>query len=252
MADKPAHPKSEEACVSSSRGGRGSTRAERIQQEAHIPLVYRICRFLLKVWMVLWCRFETRGEEQVPPEGGCILASNHASFLDPPLVGCNLSHRFIRFMGRDTLFRNPLFHWWGSQVGVVMLDRTKGDIGAMKAALGVLKAGGILCLFPEGTRTRDGRLQPAKGGIGFLIAKARVPVVPVYVQGSYQAYPRGARWVRPSKISVYYGAPMQPAEWADLAQSKEGYARIAGLVMDRITALEQDANKKACIPVSNQ
>ena len=206
-----------------------------------IPLVYRICRFLLKVWLVLWCRYATRGERQAPDTGGCILASNHASFLDPPLVGCNLCRRFVRFMARDTLFHNPVFHWWGRQVGVVMLDRTKGDIGAMKAALGVLKNGGILCLFPEGTRTRDGRLQTAKGGIGFLIAKARVPVVPVYVQGSFRAFPRGARWVRPAKITVHYGAPLQPEDWAGLAESKEGYERIAALVMERIAALAPES-----------
>lgn len=205
------------------------------------PIVYRICRFLLKVWMVLWCRYETRGERQVPGEGGCILASNHASFLDPPLVGCNLDRRFIRFMARDTLFRNPVFRWWAIRVGVVMLDRTKGDIGAMKAALAVLQAGGILCLFPEGTRTTDGRLQTAKGGIGFLIAKARVPVVPVYVKGSFKAFPRGARWIRPRKIIVYYGSPLNPEDWAELAESKEGYERIAGLVIERIAALEQEA-----------
>ncbi|MBU4199213.1 MAG: (d)CMP kinase [Verrucomicrobia bacterium] len=204
-------------------------------------LVYRICRFLLKVWLVLWCRFESRGEQQVPPAGGCILASNHASFLDPPLVGCNLAHRFIRFMARDTLFRNPVFSWWGMRVGVVMLDRTKGDIGAMKAALAVLKAGGILCLFPEGTRTRDGELQPPKGGIGFLIAKARVPVVPVYVDGSFRAFPRGARWVQPRKITVHYGAPLYPDAWSEMTGSKDGYERIAALVMERISVLERKA-----------
>ena len=205
-----------------------------------MPIVYRICRFLLRVWLILWCRFETRDEGQVPAQGGCILASNHASFLDPPLVGCNLTGRFIRFMARDTLFHNRLFHWWGEQVGVVMLDRTKGDIGAMKAALAVLKAGGVLCLFPEGTRTRNGCLQKAKGGIGFLIAKAQVPVVPVYVAGSFRAFPRGARWVRPRKITVHYGAPLYPDAWSELTGSKEGYEQIAALVMARIAALERE------------
>jgi 1-acyl-sn-glycerol-3-phosphate acyltransferase len=126
-----------------------------------------------------------------------------------------------------------------------MLDRTKGDIGAMKAALGVLKEGGILCLFPEGTRTPDGRLQAVKGGIGFLIAKAAVPVVPVYIAGSFRAFPRGARWMRPTKIMVYYGAPLQPPDWASLAGRKGGYEQIAGLVRERIAQLEQTALKNS-------
>lgn len=205
------------------------------------PIVYRLCIFCLKFWLVLWCRYKTRGERQVPVQGGCILVSNHASFLDPPLVGCAFNHRFVRFMARDTLFKNPFSRWWAIRVGVVMLDRTKGDIGAMKAALKVLKDGGILCLFPEGTRTRDGRLQAAKGGIGFLIAKAQVPVVPVYVDGSFQAFPRGARVIRPHRITVHYGAPLHPETWAGLAGSKQSYEQIADLVMKRIAVLEPAA-----------
>jgi len=134
----------------------------------------------------------------------------------------------------------------------VMLDRTKGDIGAMKAALAILKAEGALCLFPEGTRTRDGRLQAVKGGIGFLIAKAGVPVFPVYVNGSFKAFPWGARWIRPHKITVHYGTPLKPETWSELTGNKLGYERIADLVMERIAALEQDVNKNACIPAKDQ
>lgn len=212
------------------------------------PFLYRLCIFLLKVWMTLWFHYETRGERQVPAQGGCILASNHASFLDPPLVGCGLTYRFVRFMARDTLFQSPLLRWWARRVGVVKLGRTKGDIGAMKTALAILKVGGALCLFPEGTRTRDGRLQAAKGGIGFLIAKAGVPVFPVYVHGSFQAFPRGARWIRPYKITVHYGIPLHPENWSELTGNKQGYERIAELVMERIAALEQNVNKNTCIP----
>ena len=217
-----------------------------------MPFLYWLCIFLLKVWMSLWLRYETRGERQVPVKGGCILASNHASFLDPPLVGCGIVYRFVRFMARDTLFQNPLSRWWAIRVGVVMLDRTKGDIGALKTALTILKAGGALCLFPEGTRTRDGRLQAAKGGIGFLIAKARVPVFPVYVNGSFQAFPRGARVIRPHKITVHFGTPLNPETYSGLTENKKDYERITDLVMERIAALEQDVNKNACIPAGDQ
>lgn len=210
-----------------------------------IPLVYQISRFLMRIWLILCFRYTTYEARHVPLSGACILASNHASFLDPLLVGCNLYRRFIRFMARDTLFHNRLFYWWARQVGVVMLDREKGDIGAMKSALKILKDGGALCLFPEGTRTRDGNLQKTKGGIGFLIAKAAVPVIPVYIKGSFQAFPRGARLPRPVKISVYYGTPLTPKDWADNAGSREDYERIAALVMQRIAALEQKAGASA-------
>ncbi len=200
------------------------------------PIVYRICRFVLQLWLRLCFGYQTRGAHQVPRTGGCILASNHASFLDPPLVGCDLDYRFVRFLARDTLFHNPLFRWWARRVGVVMLDRTKGDIAALKAALGVLRADGVLCLFPEGTRTRDGRLQAAKGGIGFLIAKACVPVFPVYVEGSFKAWPRRRR---SHKICVHFGAPLQPADWQSYAAApRADYQQIANMVMQRIAALE--------------
>ncbi len=208
------------------------------------PLLYRFSRALAQTALKLWLRYETRAPQRVPRLGGCILAANHASFLDPLLVGCNLDHRFIRFIARDTLFHNRLFAWWARQVGVVMLDRTKGDIGAMKTALALLQKGGILCLFPEGTRSSNGRMQShLKGGLGFLIAKAQVPVVPVYIHGSFRAFPRGARWIRPCKTIVYFGKPLLPETLRELASTETGYQQIAIMVREEIGALEQLAQR---------
>ena len=99
-------------------------------------------------------------------------------------------------------------------------------------------------IFPEGTRSSDGELQQAKGGVGFLIAKAGVPVVPAYVQGTFNAYPRGAKWIRPSKISVTYGTPIPPSEISALGDGRGSYDAIAALVMARIAAL-REGNKKS-------
>ncbi|MFN2352859.1 MAG: lysophospholipid acyltransferase family protein, partial [Kiritimatiellia bacterium] len=175
---------------------------------------------------------------QVPATGGCIIASNHASFIDPPAVVCGVWHRHVRFMARETLFKNPLTRWWAGAVGVVPLDRTKGDIAAMRMALNVLKGGGVLALFPEGTRTRDGKLQRVKGGVGFLIARSGVPVVPAFVHGSFQALPRGALCVRPRKVAVVYGAPIMPEELQNIMQGEKRYQDVADFVMRRIAELE--------------
>jgi 1-acyl-sn-glycerol-3-phosphate acyltransferase len=198
---------------------------------------YNCARRLLKAGLLVWNRFTARGAENVPATGGCIIVSNHASFLDPPIVGAGVRHRQVRFMARDTLFTGRFMGWLLPAIGVIPLDRTRGDIGALRQAIRLLKDGAVIGLFPEGTRTHDGHLQAPKGGIGFLIAKAGVPVVPAYISGSFRAYPRGARGIRPARVGIVFGAPLPPAELAALAAEENGYEKIAQLVMTHIAAL---------------
>lgn len=202
-----------------------------------IPFVYSFSRFWLWVGLKIWNHYQAIGKENVPYQGGIIIASNHASYLDPPLIGCGLKHRYVRFLARDSLFQNRLGQWWARNVGVVFIDRTRGDLAAFKAALAVLKAGGALCLFPEGTRTLDGKLQPPKAGIGFLILKSAVPVVPAYIEGSFTAFSKGAGLIRPAKITVRYGRPVSPEEFQRLGSDKAAYHKAAQLVMEKIAAL---------------
>jgi len=204
--------------------------------------VYRGTRWLVRRLLRLWNRFESRGSAHVPAAGGCVIASNHASFLDPPVVGVGVPHRVVRFLARDTLFRKPVLRWYLPALGVVPLDRQRGDVGALRQAIRLLQDGAVVGLFPEGTRTADGRLQAPKGGIGFLIAKAGVPVVPAYVDGTFRAWPRHGRGIKPVKITVRYGPPIPPADLAALAGQEDGYVQIGRLVMDRIAALKPSAD----------
>ena len=151
--------------------------------------------------------------------------------------------RFIESLGHYEPFRSPAFvsvdeeriMYW---IGVDPLSRDRGDVGALKKAIQRLKEGACICLYPEGTRTTDGELQPAKGGIGFLIAKAGVPVVPTYIDGNFRAYPRGAKWIRPARCRVYYGRAIQPSELEAFGTERDAYEKIGQLVMSRITALK--------------
>ena len=204
--------------------------------------VYCLTRVLSRLLLKVWNRFESHGNEHVPQTGGCVIASNHASFLDPPVIGVGSPDRVVRFLGRDNLYQSRFMRWYLPAIGVVPLDRSRGDIGALRKAIQILKGGEVLGLFPEGTRTTDGRLQPPKGGIGFLIAKAGVPVVPAYVDGTFQAFPRDTRRIKPAQIRVFYGPPIQPAEVAALAGQDDGYLKIGQLVMDRIAALKPSAD----------
>lgn len=200
--------------------------------------VYWFCRNALKLGLILYHRFRVHGAERIPRTGGCVIAANHVSFLDPPVVGCTVSGRPVRFMARDTLLRSRLMGWLLPRVFVIPISREKGDVGALKKGLQALKAGHCLGLFPEGTRSPDGNLQGAKGGIGFLLSKANVPVVPVYISGTFRAYPKGAKWIRPSKIDAYVGQPILPEELANLGSDRDAFDKIGRLVMSRIAALK--------------
>ncbi len=211
-----------------------------MKRELGHPL-YWLARGLLKLMALIWLRFESHHSERVPHSGGCILTPNHASFLDPPLVGGGIRHRVVHFMARDTLFRIPLMGWAYRKIGTIAIDRTKGDLAALRSAIQILKSGKVVCLFPEGTRTLTGELQEPKGGVGFLIAKAGVPVVPVYLDGTYRAWPKGAKWIRPVKVRIFYGEPIQPEEFGISEKGKTDYDQVVQLVMRRIADLKAEA-----------
>lgn len=202
-------------------------------------LFYGFCRRLLLLCLRIKLPIKVYGLENIPRSGGVLMASNHASYLDPPLVGSPIKSRMVRFMARDTLFKNRVISWIYYNIGVVPLSRDRGDVGAIKLAIQMLKSGQCVALFPEGTRTLDGNLQPAKNGIGFLIYKAGVPVVPVYIAGSYESFPKGAKSIRRHPISIHYGKPIPQEELTITGtDEKPDFEAISRLVMDRIASLK--------------
>ena len=178
--------------------------------------------------------------------GGVILASNHASFLDPPLVGSGLQ-RDINYLARESLFRFPgigaLLRSWNA----VPVDRDGGGAKGLKAILDRLLHDGAIILFPEGTRTKDGQLQPARSGIGLTVIKSAAPVVPVRVFGTFEAYGRHVKFPRPHRVILKYGRPMNfealraEAKTCDKARLKEIYQQVADEIMAAIGKLEPKA-----------
>ncbi|MEY3608285.1 MAG: hypothetical protein RLZZ447_1073, partial [Verrucomicrobiota bacterium] len=141
--------------------------------------VYGFCHYWLHVAYEMFFRGEVSGLEHVPARGGFLLAANHASFIDPPMIGCQLP-RQIAYFARKTLWKGGFSSWWLDAVGTIPVDRDGGqDVSAIKRVLRALREERGLILFPEGTRTPDGQLQPAKAGVGFIAVKTQVPVVPV-------------------------------------------------------------------------
>src|SRR5213076_55882 len=145
-----------------------------------MKLTYRFGWLLSRFTFATYFHWRVYHPERVPLNGPVILASNHASFLDPPLVGSGIT-RGINYLARDTLFRYPGIGWLLRKWNSVPVDREGGGAAGLKAILDRLLAGGAIILFPEGTRTRDGKLQPARSGIGLTAIKSDAVVVPVRV-----------------------------------------------------------------------
>ena len=213
-----------------------------------MTFLYRVAWIFFRILFAIYFRRRVFNPERVPPTGAVILASNHASFLDPPLVGSGLP-RAINYLARESLFRFPgigaLLRSWNS----VPVDRDGGGASGLRAILDRLLAGGAIILFPEGTRTKDGRLQPARSGIGLTVIKSNEPVVPVRVFGTFEAYGRHVKFPRPKPVAVKYGRPMQfetlraEAKNCSKARLKEIYQQIANEIMAAIAELEPKADE---------
>jgi 1-acyl-sn-glycerol-3-phosphate acyltransferase len=210
-------------------------------------LSYRLGWTFFRLMYSTYFRWQVFNPERVPLIGGVILASNHASFLDPPLVGSALK-RDINYLARESLFRYPgigaLLRSWNS----VPVDREGGGARGLKNILDRLLGGGGIILFPEGTRSQDGKLQPARSGIGLTVIKSIAPVVPVRVFGTFEAYGRNQKIPLPRRVAVKYGKPMNfeklraEAKTCGKARLKEIYQQIADEIMTAIAKLEPRAD----------
>lgn len=160
-------------------------------------------------WFVykLLFRYEAYGIHNVPATGGAILAANHESYLDPPLVGVPLK-RPVAFMAKSELFENKYFGFLIRNLHAFPIRQGKGDRAALVETVKRLQEGHLLNMYPEGSRSPDGNLAPLQMGIGLLIRKAEVPVIPVAIVGSHEAWPKGRKIFRPGHLRVIFGPPL--------------------------------------------
>ena len=212
-------------------------------------LVYSITWHLGRMVFAIFFRWRVFHPERVPLEGAVILSANHASYMDPPLIGCAIP-RAVNYLARDTLFRFPVVGWYLRALNAVPVDRGGGGGAGLKAILDRLLAGGGIVVFPEGTRTSDGRLQTARSGIGLTVIKSTAPVVPVRVFGTFEAWGRQRKIPFPHRIAVKYGHPLDfaalraEARTCSKARLKEIYQEIADEIMAAIGHLEPCEEKK--------
>lgn len=179
------------------------------------------------------------GRENFPKDGPVIVAPNHVSFLDPMLVGV-AAPRKLNYLARDTLFRFRPFAKILYAVNTYPIRRETGDVNAFKLALNNLSQNKAVLVFPEGTRSQDGNLQRPKSGIGFLQAASGVSILPCYVKGSKEAWPRHSRFPRPRRVSVYFGRPLR-FDNKFSGTKKERYIHVAREAMRAIEKLKENA-----------
>jgi 1-acyl-sn-glycerol-3-phosphate acyltransferase len=195
-------------------------------------LGYHLSRLLAQIFF----RFRIFHRERMIQTGPVILASNHQSYFDPPLAG-NASDRAIYYLARRSLLNVPVLGWLLPKLNVIPVNQEGIDRSALKALIQVIKAGNGALVFPEGSRTLDGSLQPALPGIGLVIAKTRAPVVPMRIFGAHEVLPRGKRRLHFRPITVVVGEPIHFSTAELESREKDAYQRLSQRVMDAIAAL---------------
>ena len=169
---------------------------------------WRLSQGLARAGAGVFWKFRVFGLENIPRTGGVLLASNHQSYLDPVLVAMVLP-REMHFMARRTLFRNPAFRAIIAGYNAFAIERDTADVKGVNSAIARLEAGNILLVFPEGTRTGNGSIGPMKS-VGVIAERAAVPIVPVLIQGAYEAWPKGQGIPHLGRVSLIFGKPRSP------------------------------------------
>lgn len=180
--------------------------------------------------------FRTVGREHVPRHGGLLIAANHASYLDIPALGCALPRRAY-YLGRYDLFPNRLLGKALRGLGWIPMRHYRLDRESFGRAIELIKRGNAVVIYPEGTRSKDGRLGLGKPGIGIIVAETGCPVLPVYLEGTHEVLPVGAAWPRLRPIRVRIGEPIDFSSNAAQYAGKQFFQLVSRTVMERIAEL---------------
>jgi 1-acyl-sn-glycerol-3-phosphate acyltransferase len=173
-------------------------------------LVWKCCRGICRLVMTLYFDLKVYGSSHVPLTGGVLLLSNHQSYLDPVAFGAFL-RRPMSYLGRDSLFRNRFFGRLIRLLRAIPVRRGHADVGAMKQTIRLLRDGHMMNVYPEGTRTEDGQIGSIKPGAALVARRAGVPIVPVVIDGAFQAWPHDRKLPLPGKLRVEFGPAMSVA-----------------------------------------
>ncbi len=201
---------------------------------------YRMVQWTLPLILRMLGGFRVTGRENVPAEGGAVIASNHLSFLDPPAVGVAIARRTYYF-AKSELFA-PVFGWIIRKCYAFPVERGSADTRALKNAIGLLRAGELLTMFPEGTRSRDGQVGEFDLGAALAASRAGVPIIPCALTGTEKVLPVGAWYFHRGRVAVSFGEPIDTMQFG-AKPGKEELARLTKMTEEAVRALkaEQEA-----------
>jgi 1-acyl-sn-glycerol-3-phosphate acyltransferase len=199
-------------------------------------VAYGILWILARAIGTIWFRYRVVG--QIPSTGGLLVAANHASYVDIPLLGCGMRRR-AWYLGRSDLFPVPVLNGILRSLGWIPVRMGRLDREAFGKAISRIRAGEVVVIFPEGGRSRDGHLRPPKAGIGVIVSQTGCPVVPAYLKGTFDVLPTGARWPRCRQVTVRFGDPItfETGERKEKAETKQFYQQVSRTVIEQIAAL---------------
>jgi 1-acyl-sn-glycerol-3-phosphate acyltransferase len=201
-------------------------------------LGYHLSRILARVFF----GFRIIHRERMIQTGPVIVAMNHQSYLDPPLAG-NACDRPIYYLAKKSLLKAPVLGRLLPKLNVIPVELERTDRSALKALIRILRSGHGVLVFPEGSRTPDGNLQPALPGLGLIIAKTRAPVVPMRIFGAFEAWPIGAKLRFSGRITIVVGSPLHFSDADFESRGRDVYAGLSQRVMDAIATLQLPAAK---------
>ena len=197
-------------------------------------MFYQLARLFFRIYFLLYHRVSIRGLDELmsfidaDPQGRTvILAANHASYLDPPLVGMAFP-RPLRFVAWDQLFKVPIFSFLIRALGAVPVshENKNSAAGLLRQVIGFIEDGFNVLIFPEGERTPDGTLRPFEGGVALIALKTGAPIVPIWIEGTWEAYPLQNTLPRPRKVTLVFGAPILPESLPEDLPEKEKRAAL--------------------------
>jgi len=190
---------------------------------------------------IVFFQLRARGIEKLPSEGGALLLINHQSFLDPLVVGAPLT-RTVSFIARDSLFKVPGVGWLLRHTYVFPINRESAGTSSIRSAISRMRHGFYVGIFPEGTRSEDGRIGELKPGFVSLVRRCKVPVYPVGVAGSGAALPKDVLFPRPGRVRVVFGDPLTADEINQYG--KRGYEQqFVSLVREKMIQCQQEAER---------
>lgn len=195
------------------------------------------CRFVAGSFVKIFYRHKTYGIEHLGKKGA-VIAPNHASYLDPPLIGVSCPIP-VHFLAKSTLFKKPYFAWFFKKLNTHPLERGRGNASTIKLASRLIKNGEKLVLFPEGRRSKSGELQKGENGIGFLVLLTQCEVIPVYIHGAdkiwntHQSYPKLS-----GKTACVFGSPLYFDDYFE-KDKKEAMQLISDRVLEAIAELKE-------------